>query len=476
MHEPGSAMKRTLLSRSAFIFAIRFFPLAATTAVGIAFSQLLPPALNGIYARLWMVYTGVFATLACFGLAPMMLTHTVARVDSWLRHLRLRSFLIFLLWSLALAAALVMFFLRQNAFEAWVAAPLLLAQVWMLLSESYLIIRERFAVTLATALLYSLCFAAAHVLFLTDQCSLTELFLLIALLGAVRAAVLTLIGRYFYKNAQAKKNESGRMPPGAQKQWMQLGIYDVSQMLFRWIDKLALSALIGPALFAVYLNGTLEVPFVATLLGAVGNSLLQQMAQGGQGNEERVRLMHVSGALLARIVFPLFFFLFFFREPFIVFVFSEKYRASVPLFGISICALLLRAYNYTSILQHLNRVKLINWGALLDLGLALALSLPLYAAFGLAGVALAFMLSSYVQAAFYLHHTARLVRKPVLSLVPWRQWLWMLLLFGSVIGALHELLTRNCGIKQALLLGFAGTVLLSLAALIPFLARRKSHG
>jgi O-antigen/teichoic acid export membrane protein len=469
-------MKRTLLSRSAFIFAIRFFPLAATTAAGIAFSQLLPPALNGIYARLWMVYTGVFATLACFGLAPMMLTHPVARVDEWLRHLRLRTMLVFLFWLLALAAVLTLFFLRQDAFQPWVAAPLLLAQVWMLLSESYLIIRERFVVTLSTGILFALGFAGAHILFLTGGCSLTELFLLIAALGATRAALLTLVGRHSFKRAAATKSGGAPMPPSARRQWMQLGIYDVSQMLFRWIDKLALSALIGPALFAVYLNGTLEVPFVATLLGAVGNSLLQQMAQGDQDNEARVRMMHLSGALLARIVFPLFFFLFFFRESFIVFVFSEKYLASVPLFGISICALLLRAYNYTSILQHLNRVKLINWGALLDLGLALLLSLMLYPWLGLAGVVLAFTLSSYVQAAFYLHHTARLLRKPVLSLIPWRQWLWMLVVFGGIIGGVHELLARNCSMKQALLLGFAATALLGLAALIPFLARRKSHG
>jgi O-antigen/teichoic acid export membrane protein len=437
---------------------------------------MLPPAINGIYARLWLVYASVFAAIACFGLAPLILTHTAAAVDNWLRHMRRRSWLAFLLWLLTLSLSLTLFFLTQDAFQPWVAAPLLIVQVWLLLSESYLIIRERFGIALTASVAYSLCFAGIHVWYLQGGCTLSTLFLLIAAAGAVRATVLTIVSRNCFLKSPIQTPPDSSISPAIRSQWMQLGIYDVSQMLFRWIDKVALSALIGPALFAVYLNGTLEVPFIGTLLGAVGNGLLQQMAHGEQSHEARVRILHLSGSLLARIVFPLFFFLFFFRGSFIVFVFSEKYADSVPLFGISICTLLLRAYNYTSILQHLNRVKLINWGALIDLGVALAVAWPLFVWKGLAGVAFAFMISSYIQAGFYLYHTARLLRRPVPALIPWRQWLWMLLIFGAIIAVMHELVTRYCSMRQALFLGLAGTALLIIAALAPFIFRKRLHG
>lgn len=473
MHEHGYAMKRTLFTRSAFIFAIRFFPIAATTVAGIACSRLLPPALNGIYARLWIVYTSVFAAIACFGLVPFMLTHTANSVDQWLRALRKKNVLFALIWLALLAIVLVQFFRNEAVFQAWIAAPLMLVQVWLLLSESYLIIHEQFRITLIASVTYALAFIGAHILFLSDGCTLTGLFLLLIILGIIRAIWLSIIGRKcFLKAAPAHY----MMPAKMRSQWLQLGIYDVSQMLFRWIDKVVLSAIIAPALFAVYLNGTIEIPFLATLLGAIGSGLLQQMAVGDKSNQSRVDMLHATGSLLARIVFPLFFFLFCFRESFIVFVFSDKYLDSVPLFGISICAMLLRAYNFTSILQHLNQIKIINLGALLDLGIALLLAVPLYFWLGLEGIVFAFVISSYLQAGYYLFHTAKQMQQSVLSLIPWRQWSLVLLLSGAIIGGLYFLLENCCSTNTALFLGFLGTAILILFLLSPYLIRRKVHG
>jgi O-antigen/teichoic acid export membrane protein len=175
-------------------------------------------------------------------------------------------------------------------------------------------------------------------------------------------------------------------------------------------------------------------------------------------------------------VFPLFFFFFFFRYEFIRIVFSEAYLPSVPLFAISVMTLLLRCYNFTSILQHLNRVKIINWGALLDLSIALSLSYPLFLWKGLSGVAFAFMMSTYIQATFYLIRTAQVLRCSVLDLIPWRQWSVMLIVFGSLAIGLHEVLARFCSVRQSLLLGLLATAAIIGAALVPVIFKRKTHG
>jgi O-antigen/teichoic acid export membrane protein len=474
MKEPGNAMKRALLSRSAFIFAIRFFPLAATAAVGIAFSHLLTKELNGIYVQLW-VFIAVFIAIACFGLPPLMLTHTSNSVDGWLSHLTRRNLLLAVLWLSALATILVVVFLRQEAFNPWVAAAIFFAQVWVLLAETYLIIHQKFIAAVIVSVLYALAFCIIHYLFLQGHLRLTDLLWLVALASVLRALPITLIGIAGFRRRHAGASGTA-MPSPTKKQWTQLGIYDISQVAFRWVDKVIVSAMMGPALFSIYFNGTQDIPFMATLLGAAGNGLLQQMAVGEKTTEARIKLINLTGALLARIVFPIFFFLFFFRHEFIVFVFSSKYLPSVPLFAISVVSLLLRAYNFTSILQHLNQVKIINWGALLDITIALLLAYPLFLWKGLSGVAFAFMLSSFIQAGFYLYQTSSLLHVSPLRLIPWRQWLLMLIIFGTVAIGLHKVLASYFSLKHTLLLGFAGTAVVIAAAMSPVVFSKKAHG
>ncbi len=474
MNEPGSAMRRKLLSRSAAIFAIRFFPLAAAAAAGIVCSRRLSPHLNGVYLQVW-VYMAVFVAIAAAGLPPLMLTHTALSVDGWLRRLRIKHVLTFTLWVLLLAVMLVGIFLYLGVAVAWVGGALFGVQVVILLLETYFIIHGRFGTALAGSLLYAIGFCTLHYFFLNGFYAMNVMFWLIALLGCLRVAVLAVSAALSYKRHRSAIISS-EITTGIRRQWLQLGIYDVSQVAFRWIDKVIISLIVPSALYAIYQNGTQDVPFMATLLSAVGNGLLQQMASGEKTTQARVALLNVSGALLGRVVFPVFFFLFFFRQELIVTVLTEKYLPSVPLFAVSVLALPLRAYNYTSILQHLNRVKVINWGALLDLGIALGLSYPLYLWRGLTGVAFAFMISSYIQAWFYLFHTSRSLACSVAQLVPWKSWSVMLIVFGFAAIGMHEGLSRSCGERQTLLLGFAGTVGIIAAALLPVVFTKKSHG
>lgn len=473
MNEPGSAIRRKLLSRSAAIFFIRFFPLAAMAAVGIVFSRQLPVALNGAYQQVW-VYLAVFGAVAAAGLSPLMLTHTADAVDGWMRSIRIKHLAAFALWLGVLALILAGIFSYLGVFAAWAAAALFIVQLWIVLIETYLIVQQKFVVALTASLLYAAGLCALHFGYLKAFYSLNAMFWLISLLGMLRVAALALKAVLQYREKRAQIWEG--MPIPVRKQWLQLGIYDVSQVAFRWIDKVIISLIVPSGLYAIYQNGTMDVPFMATLLSAVGNGLLQQMATGEKTPEARIALLNLSGSLLARIVFPVFFFLFLFRHELIVTVLTEKYLASVPLFAISVMALLLRAYNYTSILQHLNKVKVINWGALLDITIALGFSYPLFLWKGLAGVAIAFTISSYVQAGFYLFHTSRALRCSILQLIPWKSWSILLIVFGCAAIGLHEVLARTCSMKQTLLLGFIGTVVMIGAALFPVIFSKKAYG
>ncbi|MEO6832508.1 MAG: hypothetical protein ABI378_08705 [Chitinophagaceae bacterium] len=471
MNEQGSTMQRKLVSHSAYIFAIRFFPAAAMLAVAIVFSHELPPEIFGVYQQLW-VDSAILIALASMGIVPLLLTHDALSINRWLLTLKARQGALFGIWVLLLGVVLIFLLRHYPLFPVPMLFLLLVMQVGLLLCETYLIVNQRMLQAAIISAFYAILFFGIHYLFLLDWFSFSALIWWIVALSLARFLVLLLVSRKIF-TLRTLDLRRRNMPVAIRKQWLQLGIYDISQVAFRYIDKFAISLLVGPALFSVYFIGTTDVPFMALMLGAVGNSLLQQMAHGEKTHSSRVKLLYTSGTLLAVVVFPVFFYLFFFRTEFIVFVFSEKYLAAVPLFAISILALPLRAYNYTSLLQHLNLVKIINIGAVLDLGIACGLAVPLYLWKGLMGVAFAFMISSYLQAGFYLFHTSKAVQLPIWKLIPWRQWIAMFVLYGLLGLGLHFLLVHSFGHRLGLFLGAAATAIIIFVSLSPIFFSRK---
>ncbi|HQE12664.1 MAG TPA: polysaccharide biosynthesis C-terminal domain-containing protein, partial [Flavipsychrobacter sp.] len=143
-------------------------------------------------------------------------------------------------------------------------------------------------------------------------------------------------------------------------------------------------------------------------------------------------------------------------------VFTNRYIAAVPIFAWSIVVLPLRCYGFTAILQKRQQGSLINKGAILDLVVAVALMYPMYRWMGLPGVALSFVISTYVQAGYYLFHTARLVQQPLQSLVPLAFWGKQLFLSVVVIGISYfSLMQLGLASWQVLLSGLVIAFVLS---------------
>ncbi|RYG42160.1 MAG: hypothetical protein EOO01_23630, partial [Chitinophagaceae bacterium] len=97
-----------------------------------------------------------------------------------------------------------------------------------------------------------------------------------------------------------------------------------------------------------------------------------------------------------------------------------KYVEAVPVFFVALFVIPVRICHFTSALQALHRNDIVVKGAFLDLALAIILLIILYPFFGLPGLALAFVISTWTQAGYYLHHTARLLNEPLSSFIPYR--------------------------------------------------------
>jgi hypothetical protein len=95
-------------------------------------------------------------------------------------------------------------------------------------------------------------------------------------------------------------------------------------------------------------------------------------------------------------------------------------------------------FNYTIIFQKHERGDIINTGVLLDIGATLALVYPLYLFMGLPGIALSFVLGTYIQAGFYLYKMTRILQQPIHRIVPITNLLMKFLFYGLLVYGLYE--------------------------------------
>ena len=465
-----------LFSNSFLIFATRFFPSLATLVVMILYSKNLPPAQYGLYQRFW-IQLFLFAPIACFGVHVLFITYSRNIILGLLSNLRRKYYVWYALWLLFIAIVFTLFQSLSAGYSFFIPFLFLICYAVSTILESVLIVCRNFALLIVTSVLYSAAFCAIHWFSLAQGLSLPTLFLYLLGLTLARTIVYgapAFASIKYYKEQVALKTHVGNI----RSLWLHLGLYDILQILFSYVDKFIISLVLTAELSAIYFNGSQNIPFIPLLLGAAGNAVLLQLA-AGVGKAEpttAVRLMRQSGKLLSCIVFPVFFYLLLFRSELIVTIFSIKYRAAIPVFAVSLLSLPLRAYSFTTVLQKLHKGAIINAGAIGDLVIACAFMYPLYKLMGLPGVALSFVASTYLQAIYYLFQTSRFLKVSVIQLLPVIDWISKLALFGALFVAIHYTGRRFFSVHNSLILGGTIMCLLILLSLWLELRKQKRYG
>ncbi|MBI4638166.1 MAG: oligosaccharide flippase family protein [Candidatus Rokubacteria bacterium] len=176
------------------------------------------------------------------------------------------------------------------------------------------------------------------------------------------------------------------------------------------------------ATFAVYAVGCLQIPFVDLVAMSAGNVLMVRMAEAvREARADRVlEIWHDATRKLAVVFFPLVGVLLVGAPDLIVLLFTEQYRASVPVFmiattviGLAVLATdaVLRVYAQTGFLLLLNAVRLV---------LIAALIAPLIAVFQLPGAMLVTVLATAVAKCLALARMRGLMGVGLAGLLPWR--------------------------------------------------------
>ena len=471
------AKSNSLLSNSFFIFIIRLFPSLANLVVLIWYSRSLPQDAYGSYQHFW-IQMNVIYPLACFGIHVLVITYSKEFIVALFRKLQTSHYVLYGSWIAALSAVFALLQCGALAITFIIPFLFLLSFTLSVLLESLLIVFRSYKSLTIISFLYSAVFCIAHIHVLKNGFSLQALFTLLLAITALRMFIyLLLFANQLRENSTAAFTGSIDVMK-IRSLWLHLGLYDVLQILFNWIDKFIISLVLIAPLSAIYYNGSQTIPVLPLLLSAAGSAVLMQLASSDDQDETKsiINLVNESGKMLSCIVCPVFLYLFLFRQELIPVILTEKYVPAIPIFALAVLVLPLKAYSFTTALQRLHKGVVINAGAVGDLLLACLLMYPLYIWLGLPGVALSFVITTYLQAAFYLFYTAKLLKVSPLQLVPYANWLVKLIVFACAFIVIRYACNQYYRQEITLILGGVAMVLLIVGSLLLELQRQKRHG
>lgn len=452
-----------LFSNSFLIFIIRFFPSLANLLVMILFSRHLQADAYGRYQNFW-IQLYVISPIICFGIHVLLLTYARDTIKEMARRVPVAAYALYFVW--ATAAAMVFAVLQDRFLGGDLLFPFVFILFYSLtfILESFLVVCRNYVFLTITNIAFAMAWTAVHWYALQSAVSFPDLFGILLAIIVARFLGYAVLGFFNYRRSGGHAQLPGLDLTKIRSLWLHLGLYDVIQILFSYIDKFIISLVLSAQVSAIYYNGSQNIPFLPLLLSAAGSAVLLQLAAGPPASQasDSIRLMNLSGRLLSSVVFPVFLFLLLYRYELIVNLFSDKYIPALPVFFASVLVLPVRAYNFTTVLQKLHKGSIINTGAVADLLLALLLMYPLYRWLGLPGVALSFVITTYLQAAYYLYHTARLLHTSPFRLIPYANWLVKLIVFGFLFIAIHYFSKRYFNDWITLILG--GWMLLMLVS------------
>lgn len=158
------------------------------------------------------------------------------------------------------------------------------------------------------------------------------------------------------------------------------------------------SNVLGVQKFAIYRNGALELPFVATLYNSVSAVTLPRVVEYVKSNsfQALLELKRKSSIAVAVMIYPIVYFVIINGEAFMTLYLGEKYVESGIIFSIYNVAVLIRINSYSDILTAQKKTKEILVPNLFILVVNLGLAIILTHFLGVNGAAIAYSFSIFL--------------------------------------------------------------------------------
>lgn len=431
-------------------------------------SKVLNTYNYGVYQKFW-TQLFLISAIASLGFPTFILTYSKNAASEILNNLKYKF------WGLYSFVAIVVslfFSYYQNSisdvsiFYSSLLLILFITSSWL---DSLLIVYKKFFFIVFTSFVYAVAIWLIHYTNINGDYDFKLLIKHLCLLASIKIILSLYIVRNEYILHKKHNAKSLNKVPiiASKKLWIQLGFNEVFNQLFRWFDKFLLSFILSSELFALYFNGSSELLFLSILFSAISSAVIQFWANSNSFKDavNKIPLLHYSTQILSTIMMPLFWFLVLYRIEFLAIVFSEKYIPAATIFACSQITLPIRSFPFTAILQSEHRGDIINKGAILDFIIACILMYPLYLLLGLPGIVLSFVISTYIQAGYYLFQAKKITGFNIFEIFPIRTLISKFFISGIFIGSTY-LLIYSFDISITLRFALGLTVLAMLISLL----------
>jgi O-antigen/teichoic acid export membrane protein len=234
------------------------------------------------------------------------------------------------------------------------------------------------------------------------------------------------------------------------------GLIEIVQMNFHLY---VVSWYFDAATFAVYAVGCLQLPITDFLMTSTSNVMMVQMREKLRaGNTAAVRAIWLDAVRkLALILFPLVGVLLVLAHELIVFLFTDAYAGSVPVFIIWTGSMLMTVLLTDSVLRVYAQNRFLILQNCIRLALVAALIHTFITRLGLPGAVLVTAVANGVVKVLALHKVKRLLEVDLTHLLPWKA-LTALLATAALAALPVELIKATLSLAPFLQLALCGTV------------------
>lgn len=445
-----------------------FLKMAVQLGIIYLYARKLSLEDYGQYQSVWL-YTNVVSVISLFGFSSLILSAPLSSIKDWIKQNQRRFYTTAFLLNFV---PLVYILFIAVGFD-WPVKLLLIAMIFLqnttIITEAIAIKKEKEMLVLISNMIFNLAYLLCHLFILYSHYSLQNLLAWLIILFLAKFII-----QWYFIKAPELTSADIISDQKLSKQLFYLGLFDIINVLSKWLDKWVILFFVSVKQFAVYFNGAYEIPVFGLMLSAVGNITLVELAKQPKNVMVNTKLLfNKSTALLSAIVFPSFCFLFFYHSEFFTLIFGNKYQEAIPIFLISIFVLPLRITNFTAPLQVYQRNDLIVKGATLEIIIAIVLMLLLYPLMQMKGLALAFVLSTYVQAGYYLWHTGKLINKNIGYFFPFKKLLFTMGI-SFLISGFGYFIFKYVSYPTNMIAGIIVTILLMLAFLFQYARTNKT--
>ena len=433
----------------------KLLPVLFLFIITILFAQKLPKYDYGQFQTIYF-FSFVLCVVLNFGISSLILSSNLYSVVFFIRKNKFKIVAFYSLLSLTIF--FVVYNIQNlNKVTALLLFLYILLQVVNNIIDAFLIKTNKTKVFVWLNFIYAILFLAIHLYFYFFAFSLNKLLVCLIILAALKVISACFI-KLKFENTTIEIEENLFL-----KDWVFIGTTITIGIVAMWLDKIYMQYLMTPEEFAVFFNGAIELPFLGIIIGAMETILLKNISSNVSNKLEAASLFKESIKILSNIAIPLFFcFLIMHQEAFSI-ILKDKYNESIPIFFIYIFLIPLRVTHFGVILQCYGKANIVTLGAVLDLILSFTLMVILYPKFSSKGVAIALVVSTYLQVVFYLWKSADVLKMKIRNLIPVNYFLKLLISNALIFGILF-LLKKNINS-----LSFLITTLIITGAIIVFL-------